>query len=64
MARNGGLEAVANLVEEAWTAEATAFGEQKWNVLTLGMSLLVNLVEHNEANRYVARLFSLISNGS
>lgn len=44
---------MANLVERAWEAEATAFGGQKWNVLTLGLSLLVNMIEHNGRNRQV-----------
>ena len=43
---------MANLVELAWEAEATAFGEQKWNLLSLGLSLLVNLIEHSANNRY------------
>lgn len=51
MASNGGVASVACLVEQAWSAEATAFGQQKWNLLTLGLSLLVNLIEHNTGNR-------------
>jgi hypothetical protein len=49
----GGLKTVANLVEMAWCADVMAFGQQKWNLLTLGLCLLINLIEHNGDNRYM-----------